>query len=146
MRAADPCVVDASVGIKCLRSGENLTLQARALLDVSHSAGRRTTPDLFDLECAGALVKAERRGEISSTQLGDALALLSRLFIFRAPVRPFAEQAAVLAARRRITVYDAVYVILAVALGMPLVTADERLVRAMNGAPVEMVRLADIEV
>ena len=50
MRTPDSCVVDASAGIKCLRSGEDLTLQARALLDVSGSIGRRTAPDLFDLE------------------------------------------------------------------------------------------------
>jgi predicted nucleic acid-binding protein len=32
-----------------------------------------------------------------------------------------------------------------VALDVPLVTADERLARSMEGLPVEVVRLADID-
>jgi predicted nucleic acid-binding protein len=62
------------------------------------------------------------------------------------PSRPLLSHAARFAVESGISAYDAVYVVLAVALGTPLVTADERLVRALDGAPVEMVRLADIEV
>ncbi len=52
-------MIGASVGVKCLRSGEDFTGQARAVLDVSGRAGRRVAPDLFDLKCGSALLKAQ---------------------------------------------------------------------------------------
>jgi predicted nucleic acid-binding protein len=139
-------VVDASVGVKCLRSGEELSDQARALLSTPGGIGRRVAPDLFDLECSSALLKAQRRGHISSAELAEALALLEGLPLARWPVRPLVSHAATLAARAHFTVYDAVYVVLAIALAVPLVTADERLVRALHGLPeVCALTLADLD-
>ena len=41
--------------------------------------------------------------------------------------------------------YDAVYVALAAEEGLPLVTADARLMRALDGSPHQVVLLDDIE-
>jgi predicted nucleic acid-binding protein len=141
-------VVDASVGVKCLRSGEPLTRTARALLDAAAPGllGLLSTTDLFDLECGSALVKAGRRGEITPAAVASGLALLKELPLSRVPARPLATHAGLLAAERRITIYDAVYVLLAVVLDVPLVTADERLVRALAGTSYRVVSLADVEV
>jgi predicted nucleic acid-binding protein len=140
------CVVDASVGVKRLRQKEALWREARAVIDRgSAGVGARLVPGLFDLECAHAVVKLHRRAELSEEESLEAVRLLYELPLVRVPSRPLLPHAARLALDSGISAYDAVYVMLAVALGVPLVTADDRLVRAMAGAPVEMVRLADIE-
>jgi len=141
------CVIDASVGVKCLRRDEPLSTQARALVMRGRDViGAGIVPGLFDLECAHAVVKLQRRTQVGRGEALQAIGLLHDLPVLRMPSRPLLPHAARFAVENGISAYDAVYVILAVTLGMPLVTADERLVRAMDGAPVEMVRLADIEV
>jgi len=140
------CVVDASVGVKRLRLKEAHWRQARALVDNAGVDGSmRFVPDLFDLECAHAVVKLHRRAELSRSESLEAVQLLHRLPLSRVPSRPLLREAARLAVGSGISAYDAVYVTLAVALDVPLITADERLARSMEGMPVEVVRLADID-
>lgn len=147
MTVPDACVVDASVGVKRLRQREALWKEARAVIDRGRApVGSRLVPDLFDLECAHAVVKLQRRVQLSEEESLEAVRLLSELPLVRVPARPLLSEAARFALRSGTSVYDAVYVVLAVALDIPLVTADERLVRTLERAPVEVVRLADIDV
>lgn len=146
MTGCGACVVDASVGVKRLRLKEAHWRQARALVDsAGANTGMRFVPDLFDLECTHAVVKLHRRAELSRGESLEAVRLLHRLPLARVPSRPLLREAARLAVGSGISACDAVYVTLAVALDVPLVTADERLARSMEGLPVEVVRLADID-
>jgi predicted nucleic acid-binding protein len=43
-----------------------------------------------------------------------------------------------------ISAYDACYVALSHRLGLPLVTADDALIRKLTGAPFTILRLADL--
>lgn len=141
------CVIDASVGVKCLRGSEELSDRALALL-AREMRGRpeRITPGLFDIECSHAVAQSHRRGSLSTADALEALQLLHDLPIVRLSTRPLVFHAGRLALEHRIGAYDAVYVALAVLFDVPLVSADERLVRAMAGTPCQVVSLADVEV
>ncbi len=92
----------------------------------------------------GALCSKRSEGEVSLAELADTLALFDELRIVRVPARPLTGAAADLVARRRLTIYAAVHVVLAIPLHMPLVTADAPLARPVSGVPVEIVRLDEI--
>jgi predicted nucleic acid-binding protein len=85
-------------------------------------------PHLLPLEVASALRKllADRRlSEKGARQALDKVALLPLRLYLHVPLLP-----RIWELRANLTVYDAVYVALAEALALPLVTADARLSRA----------------
>jgi predicted nucleic acid-binding protein len=85
-------------------------------------------PELIDLEVASVLRRATRTGQLSQRRAHQALADLGELRLTRAPHGPLLGRAWEL--RVRLTPYDAVYIALAEALDVSLVTADRRLARA----------------
>jgi predicted nucleic acid-binding protein len=77
----------------------------------------------------------------------DASIQLAGLLELNLQVTPSLEvivEAFALATGHGITVYDAVYVALAHVPDAPLVTVDDRLVRALAGSEHRVVRLADV--
>ncbi len=136
--SAFDCVIDASVGIK-LFLVEPLSERADALFDHLTDAlpARFYVPDLFFIECANILWKYVRRFGYPPEAARQDVADLVRL-----PVRPvstaaLAESALWLAMTWEITTHDATYVALADRLSLPLVTADEALVRTLIGAGLD---------
>ncbi len=134
------CVLDASVAAKWLLppAGETLVPEARRLLR-DYVDGRLciVVPDLFWLEVANLLWTSIRRGRISLGSAGEALREIERRNFPTLPSQPLLEEAFTMAAAFDRTVYDAVYVALAVVSHAPLITADERLANALAArAPV----------
>jgi predicted nucleic acid-binding protein len=76
----------------------------------------------------------------------DILAQLPRQAITRHDSAGLLNEALELACRTARTVYDCLYLALAVRLGGPMVTADDRLVNALAGTPwaASVLRLQDV--
>ncbi len=95
---------------------------------------RVSWPSLVYAEVAHALLRLCRARRIG---LSRAQAVLDTLYAVPADVRPvesLARQAWVLALDRRLTVYDACYIVLAETLDASLVTADRRLAAATRNS------------
>lgn len=127
-------VVDASVAVKwCLPSlREELVAQAEELLASSRREEVQfLVPDLFWVELANALWKAVRRNEISSNNAASAISFMRDLDIATVPSIDIVPQALDLAISHGRTVYDSLYVALAMQSKSDLITADERLANAL---------------
>jgi predicted nucleic acid-binding protein len=126
------CVVDASVGIK-LFLVEPLSERADALFDylTATPPARFYVPDLFFIECTNVLWKYVRRFGYAPQSAGQDVADLTGLPLQIASTADLAEAALALALSHEISAYDAAYVALARQLALPLVTADEGLVRRL---------------
>ncbi len=127
-------VVDASVAVKwCLPSGrEELVAEAEELLASSRRDEIRfLVPDLFWVELANALWKAVRRGELSADNAASAISFMRDLDIATLASVDLVPQALDLAVTYGRTVYDSLYVALAMQSKTKLITADERLANAM---------------
>jgi predicted nucleic acid-binding protein len=126
-------VLDASVAAKWfLPSGETLAEEAVALLK-GFAAGRLRllVPDLFWPEVGNIFWKASRGGRMSVASAREAAGALSACGIRTTPSLPLLGHALEIAAEFERTVYDSIYVALAIESNHPLVTADERLANAM---------------
>lgn len=98
----------------------------------------RTGPDelhapaiFFDLEISNILWKKVRRGEITRADADLILAQLPALPLTRHPETPVLALAFDLADRTNRTVYDCLYLAMAVQLGGRMLTADQRLVNCL---------------
>ena len=136
---AHPPVIDASVLVK-LFLPETGSDRVQALMEevlAQHPAGP-AVPDLIHAECGNVFWKKVQRGEltaeIAQACMADLRALPMRVF----PLTELAENALDWALRYRITVYDAMYAVLASALDASLYTADAALVRLLDKAPVQV--------
>jgi len=140
------CVVDASVGIK-LFLVEPLSDRADALF--AHLAddppARLYVPELFFVECANILWKYVRRFGYPAAAAQQSIADLTTLKLRRVALSNLVGPALTLALETGCTAYDATYVTLAQRLALPLVTADEVLVRRFAGAGVVVRFLGDWE-
>jgi predicted nucleic acid-binding protein len=86
-------------------------------------------PHLFDIEIVGAVRRKVLFGDLSQARGKQAVLDVVDLDVTRYPHTPFL--ARIWELRRNLTAYDAPYVALAEALGVPLVTTD----RSLAGAP-----------
>jgi predicted nucleic acid-binding protein len=129
------CVLDASVAAKWFlpSAQETLTEEAFRLLE-GYATGHTQflVPDLFWPEFGNILWKALRLGRISRQSAEAAVVAIEERKIPTAPSSSLLKDALAIAATFDRTVYDCVYVALAVAEDAPLVTADERLVKALG--------------
>ncbi len=95
-------------------------------------------PHLIDVEIVQAMRRYISRGRLSAESGALALAHWRNLDVARYPHEPFLDR--VWELRANVSAYDAVYVALAEALSMVLVTGDARLSRAPGiSARVELV-------
>jgi predicted nucleic acid-binding protein len=126
-------IVDAGVAIKWFVPEPDSAL-AHVLLS---RPGQLLAPDIIVPEFGNVLWKKVRRGEISR---GDADRFVQS-FLTRRPldIRPshsLLRHALDIATTYGRTVYDSLYVALAVAQNCPMVTADQRLVNTLQGTPL----------
>lgn len=119
MRAA---VLDSSVVLKWIRGGEVGTDAALALLDAFRAGGLEVrAPTLLGLEILNTAARSWRWPPEDVRHLGDEFGLFGIRF-----VEPEWERVAEWAAQG-LTAYDAAYVAIAEAAGIPLVTVDEEI-------------------
>jgi predicted nucleic acid-binding protein len=137
----DGWIVDASFALSVVLD-EAQGLEATSGRLLSSARPRRVVTTHFHLECANGLAQAFRRGRIELDDAFEALLLLMDLpFEQRQPAAAEVD-ALRLAYEHCISAYDAGYVALSDELGLPLVTADARLVQALAGTEHD-VRLVD---
>ncbi len=120
-------VVDASVAVKWFML-ETHDTPALRLLEGPHEL---LVPDLLFTEVANALWKRVRRAETTMRAAVATLATLDAVRFQVHPSRPLLPLALELAAGFGRTVYDSVYLAVAMIRHCPLVTADRRLYDAL---------------
>jgi predicted nucleic acid-binding protein len=119
-------VVDASVGVKWFVP-EVFQADAQRL---QNAAFQLHFPTLFDLELANILWKKIRKGELTRNEADVILAQIPLLPVTRHAIAPLLASAFDLAVQTQRTVYDSLYLALAIQLGGRLVTADQKLCNA----------------
>ncbi len=125
-------ILDSSVAIKWVlpeaHSDKADTLRAD-LLGAIHEL---LSPDVFPIEVAHALTRAERQGRIAVGKAKDLIAdILTTAPQFH-PYQPLLDRAVEISSKMRIGVYDCLYVALAEQEQCEFVTADDRLVNNMQ--------------
>ena len=128
-------VLDASVALKWVLPEPD---SGKAdLLRAEYRAGLHQflAPDVFPIEVAHARARAERRNIISPPQGAVLLAdILTTLPALQPSLPDLLPRAFGISSQARIGVYDCLYVALAEREQCELVTADDRLVRALQAA------------
>src|SRR5689334_4256565 len=124
-------VIDTSVAVKWYvpESGA----EAAVALLTSSDGRLLISPDLIGPELGNVLWKKVRRGELDEVEartIVDAFAKTPPVQIV--PSAPYLPAAFEIATRHDRTVYDSLYLALAVARGGHYITADDRLVRALS--------------
>ncbi len=137
------CVLDASVGIKLFIEEEFSDKVERVFSKLAEDPQAEIhVPDLFYIECANILLKYTRRFD---RPLEDSLADikdLGKLALKTTSTLELIENALQLASEKKLTAYDACYAVLAQKLGLPLITADAPLAKAVDWA----VWIGDVEI
>ncbi len=139
-------VIDASVAVKWLLP-EPHSDKADALLQTFRRQELRLiAPELILAEVGSTLWKRSvATGEISVQQTEECYTDFLELRISLQASRPLAERAFRLAVAERLTVYDALYVVLALERGCELITADQALVNKLGNKLPQVRRLASLQ-
>jgi predicted nucleic acid-binding protein len=127
-------VVDASVAAKWFlpAEGETLTDEAIEFLH-GYTTGRirLIVPDVFWAEFANILWKAVRQGRWTKDAADTAIAAMKDRNLPTVPSLALLQPAFSIAITFQRSVYDSVYVALAISSKAELLTADEKLARAL---------------
>jgi predicted nucleic acid-binding protein len=126
-------VVDASV-VAAAFFNESGSEAARRLLA---SEGRFLAPDFLPVEVANVIWKRYGRGEVDEDEARRLLYDCLRLPLTLRTSHDILPDAMRLALRYRCTVYDCLYLAMALKEESVLVTADARLVNALKGTPLQ---------
>lgn len=124
-------VIDASVVVKWFVP-EIHSDAARRLLALPHEY---VAPDLLFAETANTIWKKIRRKELTAEEGQQLVADIGRIAVETVSCRALAEDAHALAKATGRTVYDSMYVALAVRLNTRSITADDRLEGALRNVP-----------
>lgn len=117
-------VVDASAVVAVLSARR----PSRQLVDRLAADGDLHAPHLLDVEVLHALRHMTARGVLSLDRAQDVRADFADLVVMRYPHAPLADR--VWELRHNVTAYDGLFVALAEALGVPLISCDARLASA----------------
>ncbi len=124
-------VLDSNVALKWVLPETESDKAIRIRDEFGQGIHQLLSPDVFPIEVAHSLARAERRGDIKhgegSKKMADVFAFMPALH----PYLPLLPRAFATASQARIGVYDCLYVILAEREGCELLTADDRLKRAL---------------
>ena len=133
------CVIDASVVIKLfLPEVHSPVIQAFFLEFDSSTPIELYVPDLFYVECTNILWKAMRWGSYTLAQAQQDLQNLHEMSLTSTPTVELFNRAIDITEAYNITAYDACYVELAHQVEAPLITCDEKLLRALTRSPYDV--------
>jgi predicted nucleic acid-binding protein len=121
-------VPDASVGVKWIIAEEQSDFAAR----LNGPEYELVVPDLFHLELANVIWKQFRRGEVDAAAARELRELVTGLPVERINTNALLPAALDIAMQHRRTVYDSVYVALALRERCQFVTAGLRLFNALS--------------
>lgn len=125
-------VLDSSIAVKWVIAEADTPKAIKLRDDYQIGIHELLSPDVFPLEVAHAIAKAERQGRIKP---GDGILFLTDVLTTLPDLRPslpLLARAFVIAAAARIGVYDCLYVALAEHEQCDFVTADDRLIRTLQ--------------
>jgi predicted nucleic acid-binding protein len=125
-------VLDSNVAMKWVLIETDSDKARRLRSAYQNQVHELISPDVFPVEVAHGLAKAERRGVVPP---GDADRLLTNVLSTPPQLRhylPLLKRALDIASAARIGVYDCHYVALAEREACEFITADGRLVRALQ--------------
>ena len=125
-------VVDASVAAKWFLQ-EPYSSEARLLLKANYTL---LVPDLLYSEVGNSFWKRVRKGEISATEASEILTTLCGLPLAIHKTHALAPVALEIACMTGRSVYDSIYLALAIREEGVVVTADERFYNALANTPL----------
>ena len=140
-------IVDASVVAKWLIR-EADSARARALINPEYFL---RAPDLLMAELGNILWKRAARGDLSAGESGELLKEFLQnhidVTVRLLPSRLVIKQALLIAAAERHSIYDCIYLALAVQARCVLITADDLLVKAVRGDMLKphIISLGDLQ-
>ena len=139
------CVLDANVAIKLFINQPDSDL-ARALFAsrLARPAAQYHVPDFFYAECTNVLARYVRLAEYPARTAHQNMARLMMQGLRIMPTVELLPAALDIAIVCGISGYDACYVALSKRTGTPLITADEKLVKAMADHPYQIRALASL--
>lgn len=125
-------IIDSSVMVKWVLAETDSDKALRLRDDFGKSINELLSPDIFTVEAAHALTRAERQLRIpmgqARTHILNILTTPPQVF----PFQPLLLRAIDISSSMRIGVYDCIYVALAEQEKCELVTADTTMVRALQ--------------
>ncbi|MEB3338368.1 MAG: type II toxin-antitoxin system VapC family toxin [Leptolyngbyaceae bacterium] len=127
------CVVDTSVAIKLVIEQEG-SEQAEALFATlgTEPDTELYVPELFYAECANVLWQYVRRANYPPSEAKASLIRLKALSLQKVAIPDLVNEALEIAITQSISAYDACYVEISKRLKVPLVTADQKLIRSLT--------------
>lgn len=129
-------VLDSNVGAKWVLV-EDLSDKADAFrAEVVAGVHELIAPDVYPIEVAHALTKAQRQARIAQHEIRLLLAEVLLTPPQFHPYLPLLDRAVDLAAAARMGVYDCLYVALAEREGCEVLTADVRMKRNLPKSPI----------
>ena len=139
-------IVDASTTLKWIFNDEEGVGVARELLsDYLSEKIVLIAPSLWLIEVANAVKSAVLSGRIASKKGELLLSLLLQAKPKIIPLDGYVENAFKLACKYKISVYDGLYLTIALENKIPFVTADKKLFEAVKGLKEKVAHLNDFK-
>lgn len=129
-------VLDSSVAIKVVLPEPDSAKATALLADYQNQVHELLAPDIFPVEVAHALTRAERKNLLKPGESLHKLAHVLGIGPALHPYLPLLPRAAEISSKMRVGVYDAIYVALAEQEGCDLVTADSKMIKTLPGYPI----------
>lgn len=123
-------VIDASAWLRMALLEQEQPPVLTALNERGAGIAMLHTPELFVAEVAHVIQKRRRAGDLTGAESTALLDWTLSLEFSFCPLAPLAKDAMRLAWEHRLSVYDALYLALAIGCGARLLTADDDLARA----------------
>jgi predicted nucleic acid-binding protein len=137
-------VLDSSVALKWVLAEPDSPKAKKLRDEFRNHVHELLAPEVFQVEIAHALTRAERRGRLTPPQAGifwaDIMSISPRL----EPTGPLIPRAIHISSAAHIGVYDCLYIALAERESCELVTADARLVNQLQTLFPFIIELAAI--
>lgn len=131
-------IIDASVAAVWVFDDESHPIADVTLAEIRGGGGTGIVTGHWHIEVRNALLMGERRGRIAQEYIGDRLAFLNGLTV-QTDTDANLDIVFYLARQYSLTMYDAMYLELALRQGLPLATLDRGLERAASEAGVETI-------
>lgn len=140
-------VIDASVAVKIFVP-EVLSAEAQSVFArfAQEDDADLIVPGFFFIECANVFWKWVQRSAYPEKEAQMHLHDLTVLGLTPMPTQLLANDALEIALKYKITTYDACYLAAASQLQLPLITADEKLIRQVEGSVCDIKWLGDVQI